>query len=428
MIHLNVLENIRTDRQRDRFLYPYYGKASIAELVPTVHSMFSVPNERQRLPDEFTQGVHNQKVVLMIIDGLGFHDLIRHGKNTAFFGRLTERGNLYPITSVFPSTTPAALTTLHTGLTPQEHGLPEWFTYFPEFETTVMPMEFRRNWSEERDQLLKEGGTGDMIYDGRTAYQALRENNIPSYSFVYNEYYPSLYSDLLFNGSEIITYHEGFDLMDQLRNVLRKPGPGYFHLHWGQIDRSSHKFGPGSREHVNTIKAFSDLVDRTLLQKIDPKLAEEVTVLIVADHGQVGIKHEDIIFLNDYPIAVEFLQRNSRGELILPTGSPNDLFLHIKPERLSEAFDFLKDQFQGIGEVMLTEDAIAQGLFGLNAPTQRFLDRIGNVMIVPYQGRHVWYTDIPQDRYGQLGMHGGLSEEEMLVPFGVARLSDLLNK
>jgi hypothetical protein len=46
-------------------------------------------------------------------------------------------------------------------------------------------------------------------------------------------------------------------------------------------------------------------------------------------------------------------------------------------------------------------------------------------LVLPKPGNHIWYEHFPKETFLQLGTHGGLSEEEMIVPFGVAKISDL---
>src|SRR5262245_60742900 len=59
-----------------------------------------------------------KNVVLLIVDGLGDHYLMRRGAG----GELARRRRR-AITSVFPPTTASAITTSYTGSTPLEHGL-----------------------------------------------------------------------------------------------------------------------------------------------------------------------------------------------------------------------------------------------------------------------------------------------------------------
>ena len=62
-------------------------------------------------------------VILVVVDALGWQQLEQHRAVVPAAERLVQRGQLLRITSVLPSSTVAALTTLFSGLTPQEHGM-----------------------------------------------------------------------------------------------------------------------------------------------------------------------------------------------------------------------------------------------------------------------------------------------------------------
>ncbi len=435
MLHDDILEEIKLNRRHGDFIYPYYGRYSIAEIESTLRTYFRIPSSRNRLPDSFLKDYKQKKVVLFVIDGLGYHHLKQWGFGNPFFDKMIVFGDIYPITSVFPSTTPAALTSIHTGFTPQEHGLPEWSAYFPEFQKIILPMLFKPAKYGAREDLLQEGGDADMIYRGTTKYTTMRENNIKPFVFLYEEHAKvilgetdtvSTYTKAVQKGAEIITYKEGYELMEKLTACISNtPGRMFAHAYWGQVDKLGHQYGPGSKEHRDSIKALSDLLYESFVKKVDPKTAADTLILLTADHGQIGITDKDIVYLNDYPVAIEMFDNNDKGEPILPTGSPNDVFLFIKPQFLAKVLSYLQQELKGVAEVMTTEEAIKRGLYGLNDPTKRYLGRVGNILIVPYPHKHVWWTESDQRMYHQKGMHGGLSEEEMIVPFGVAALSEL---
>jgi hypothetical protein len=86
----------------------------------------------------------------------------------------------------------------------------------------------------------------------------------------------------------------------------------------------------------------------------------------------------------------------------------------------------LRKLINGNGEVISTQEAINRGLFGVGRVSERFQRRIGNVHIMPGPGSEVWYEHKPGERFSLLGHHGGLSEEEMIIPFAISRLSALL--
>jgi hypothetical protein len=50
---------------------------------------------------------------------------------------------------------------------------------------------------------------------------------------------------------------------------------------------------------------------------------------------------------------------------------------------------------------------------------------MGNLMILPYGNETVWFESPENGRISFLGQHGGLNEQEMMVPFAMARLNSL---
>jgi len=68
-------------------------------------------------------GEARRHVVFVLCDGLGSAVLEEHLAPDSFLRRHNDAGRLR---AVFPSTTPAALTTLATGLWPGQHGMPGW--------------------------------------------------------------------------------------------------------------------------------------------------------------------------------------------------------------------------------------------------------------------------------------------------------------
>lgn len=136
---------------------------------------------------------------------------------------------------------------------------------------------------------------------------------------------------------------------------------------------------------------------------------------MTADHGMCEVDPKTTVYLNTNPNfhGVErFLQANKKGELLVPAGSPRDLFLHVKNNLLTEAQDFLAARLSGKADVVKTEDLINAGYFGPQV-SARFKERVANLVILPYRYESVWWYD--KDKYVQryYGHHGGLTPQEM---------------
>jgi hypothetical protein len=123
-----------TSKRFDRdFVLPSYDDYCVSNVSGVASSILGISTGRampllQRISHKVD--IDNvQNVVLLVLDGFGFEPWTKQTTDGGFFQSVTERGLVLPITTVFPSTTAAALTAINTGLTPQEHGLPEWFVY-----------------------------------------------------------------------------------------------------------------------------------------------------------------------------------------------------------------------------------------------------------------------------------------------------------
>jgi len=410
------------------FVYPRYGERSLAEVVPTIFSVLGVPDERNTLPESLwkREAQDCDKVVLFFIDGLGYDQVVKY-RYFPFFNILTNMGNLNPITTVFPSTTAAAVTTMHTGLTPQEHGLPEWNVYFEEIDMVIETMPFKQARSKNSDELLEMGIDPEILYSGPTVYEKLKLCGIKSFVLTHKDIAHSAYSSITQRGSEVVPYSRGSDMMIKLIKLLRETrGPAYFYVYWSQVDASGHEFGPHSSEHKSELSMLSHLASSEFLEKLDKKSAENILFLLTADHGQIGVKPGRIICLEDLFNLEEFLKRNSAGNTILPTGCPRDVFLFVREEKLGATLDMLKKRLAGYADVIHTSTAIFKGLFGINKPSEKFLKRIGNILILPYTDYNIWNNGFSKKPSEFRGIHGGLSKREMTIPFVSAKLSQLI--
>src|SRR5690242_8802816 len=124
---------------------PSYDGRGLVNIPATVLEAFGArtPQDPPPLADldpALLDGV--RQIVVVLADGLGWWQLERFcGDGTMpFIARVRERAGardhaqLLQATTIFPSTTTAALTTMHTATTPQEHGNIAYFTWLDEFE------------------------------------------------------------------------------------------------------------------------------------------------------------------------------------------------------------------------------------------------------------------------------------------------------
>lgn len=427
MLIEEVEKEIKTGRKKGEFLYPFYDKYCLSNVPGLILNLFGIKSNRS-LPDEGVKAsleVENvNKIILIMLDGVGYGRWPRRG--IPLFDLLVEEGVVFPITSVFPSTTTAALTTVNTGLTPQEHALLEWYMYFEELDEVVATILFSPLGEKYPDKLADAGVNPNVLFGGRTIHQKLRKEGVLSFSFLSALYASGVYSRRLHRGSELIPFVNFSDLVVALRKMLEKaPAPAFFYVYWDAIDAMEHRYGPGGEEQNLELSALSFLLRAELLPKVKRKAAKETLLLVTSDHGQVKVNPRGTVYLNRYRRLLRNLRRGRRGKPIPPTGSSRDVYLHVEPGKLEETLELLSEKLRGKAKVVKTLEALRSGLFGAGKVNKKFYSRAGDLLILPLNGRTVWYKYPKQRRAEFKGHHGGLSEEEMLIPFGAVTLSSL---
>ena len=110
------------------------------------------------------------------------------------------------------------------------------------------------------------------------------------------------------------------------------------------------------------------------------------------------------------------LKTNRQGQTLTPGGSCRDMFLYVKENALEDARVIVANMVNEQAEVCCTADLLRAGYFGPQPPSEAFLSRVGNLVILAREGASVWWYE--RDRFEQKfrGHHGGLTRGEMETP------------
>ena len=83
--------------------------------------------------DKALSAQNHKNIIFMILDGMGTDIIKRHLPQNSFISKHITSS----IYSVFPPTTAAATTSLHSGLSPLESGWLGWMCYYKEYDRTI---------------------------------------------------------------------------------------------------------------------------------------------------------------------------------------------------------------------------------------------------------------------------------------------------
>lgn len=410
---------------KNNFVYPEYDGGSVLNIPSTILSLFGTTALKATLPKNFWQQAEGaKKTIFLLLDGLGNNLFQQEGLKYAFFNKLISKGFYSSITSIFPPTTSAAIGTVCSGLSPFEHGLPEWYIYFQELSCVVQSLPFIPMLEEDAEKLVNP--PADILFNQRTIYQMLGEKRIPSYALLHESYAHSFYNTAAFAGCNIIPYGSQADLIVSLRKATTEiPGPAYIFAYYSDLDGIEHEFGPDSEQVKTQLSLMSYLLEEEFLKKLNQKTLQETALILSADHGQIATDPGQTIYLDEIPGLTEHFAVNSEGKIIPPSGSARGVYLHIKEESVDDVLNLLTKKLTGKAMVLKTEEAIKAGLFGEGEIHPQFINRVGNILVLAVGDNTIWYHFSPGRNYKHRGCHGGLSEEEMKVPFICAGLFGL---
>lgn len=356
-------------------------------------------------------------VIFFLVDGFGWR-FFEKFQGHPFLGFLAKNGAVEKLTAQFPSTTTAHVTTLHTGLPVGESGLYEWYIYEPLLDAIYAPLLFSYSGTLERDTLKPSRVNPKRLYPTQTLYNKLKGSGVKSHFFQSKAYTPSTYSNVVNRGCDLQPYRTLPEALVSIRRLLEKQKrPTYIGLYYDTLDGISHPHGPSSEQIEAEILAFLAVM-QALFARALASSGKRVCFLLTADHGQVDVDPRTTVYLNrDKRFAgiEDFLAANRSGQPLIPAGSARDLFLHLRPDRLDEAQAFLAARLDGIADVVKSADLIEGGWFGEKI-SQRFRERVGDLVVLPYAGQSVWWYEKERFEMKFRGHHGGLTPQEIEIP------------
>jgi len=331
-------------------------------------------------------------VVLLIVDGLGDGFLRRRGAG----GELARRRR-GAITSVFPPTTAAAITTSYTGCTPLEHGLTGWYTYFGAAGCVAAALPFRSR--GENISLRERGVTPAQAYPQPALFQSLPVRSIV---VTYRQIIDSDYNVRHCEGAERIAYDDLEGLVLETGKAVKSgPERKFVYAYWPWYDTVSHQHGSESAQAATELEKIDAAFGRLLA-----RLAGTDTLLVAtADHGFIDSAPEESLELPSVLCA----------QLKYPLcGERRVAYCHVHSAR-----DFMQKAKDWLGEradVRPSRELLDEGWFGPGAPHPSFAERIGDVALI-MRGHYTVKDWTPGEaRYLHLGNHGGTSESEMMIP------------
>ena len=409
------------------FVVPDYDGLCLANIPATVAALLggelpgACPPLRPELWRGWADGV--RRVIFLLVDAMGYLQLqeaMARGDVPAW-NRLAERGALFPITTVFPSTTNAVLTTLWTGYSPAAHGLLAFELYLREFGVAASALFFWPVACHQHDLLVEWGLKPEDFVPVPALGETLTKQGIAVRTFTRKTYAESALSQIHRRGLEQIDGFVGAsDLWVGLRRALGESQSGrlFISAYWDVVDGISHKYSPDDDSWATELRTIGYMLEEEFLRRLTPAEREGTLLIITADHGMVPTPPEVAVKLDDHPALRDAL-------LIPPMGESRAPFFYPHPDRRETLRDYLDGEL-GDAFVTLERNAVLEsGLLGPGPIYSETPYRLGDLVALA-RGNH--YLAKKEKSLEMLGRHGGMSPTEMLVPLFIVRLDEFSRK
>ena len=359
---------------------PDYGGACLDRVIPAL--LAPADDAPAWVP---APAVGAAQVVLLVLDGLGW-DQLRTRAALAPNLAAMEGG---PITSVAPSTTAAALTSLTTSMPPAAHGVVGYRVRLPSDEVLNV-LRWRTAGGDARMSVPPAGFQALEPFGGAKPPVVTKA-----------EFVDTGFTTAHLAGSPIHGWRLPSTLVTHVARLLRA-GERFVYAYYPGIDTVAHEFGFGP--YYDAELTAADRLVGDLLDALPPGAA----LAVVADHGQVDVGEA---VLAPAPEVAELTG--------LLSGEGRFRWLHALPGLAPELERAAHDRYDACAWVRTRVEAVAEGWFG-GPLAADYESRLGDVVLAA-RDAVAFLDQADTGEYRLRCRHGSLTRAEVLVPLVAAR-------
>jgi hypothetical protein len=354
---------------------PDYAGASLAGLVPALLG----PGGASWLPGCVAGA---RVTVLLVLDGFGWRAV------DGARARLPELGALEggPITTVVPSTTAAALTSIASGMPPARHGMVGYRMLLGGQVLDTLRWKVPEGKAPDPASVSLVGAS----FGGRDVPTVVRA-----------EFARTGFTESHMRGVRFVGWRTTATLVTHVARLV-DAGDTFVYAYYDGVDKVAHEYGITdgffAAETVAADRLVGDLLDA---------LPGDAVLVVTADHGQVQFEQ----WVTMEPVAA--LVQAYAGDARLR-------YLYARPGAEGELLKAAEDAYGDVAWVFGRDQLIEEGWLGPEPPAGDVLTRIGDVTLAAKGNVAFADPTHPHETRLRAG-HGSLSPDEMLVPLLAGR-------
>jgi predicted AlkP superfamily pyrophosphatase or phosphodiesterase len=355
---------------------PDYGGACITNVVPALLDTIEAPSW---LPAP----ARAEQVVLLVLDGLGWEQLQARRELAPTLCAMTGG----PITTIAPSTTSAALTSITTGMPPGEHGIVGYRMWVDSEVLNVL------RWSTPRGDSREVHPAADL--QPNESFAGHRPPVVTRMEFARTGFTQAHLAGARFYGYRVTS-----TLMTHVADLVRAGEP-FVYAYYEGVDKVAHEYGLGRFYEAELVAA-----DR-LVAELLAVLPAGCSLVVTADHGQVEtgsnivVPHPDVL-----------------AHTAAQSGEARFRWLHARPGRARALLAAAEEHHHDQAWVRSRAQVVSEGWLGPKV-VEAAEARLGDVALVA-TGTLAFHDPAQSGPFTLVGRHGSLTSAEMWVPLVAA--------
>ena len=268
------------------FLRPDYAR-SLTAIAPTILSLLGrpldgAPTLYPHLPGRAPRRA--KKVLLLCLDGLGYKEL----ELSSRFQALHREFGTW-ITSVFPSITSAAMTSIYQGLPPSRHGIlgHQIWKDLPGGIVDMLRMQVLGAKSPlaqagfDVNGWKREAGLMDAaLAEGLSAVQLMPAHIVGSGLSAY-----------CYGSTRLVGFLEPLEGFAKAAHLLGAMNQGWVGLYLSTVDTLAHAFGGDTPPVQVALRQIEDSL-AWMAGTLAPYVLDDTVLIVVSDHGQCDVKRK----------------------------------------------------------------------------------------------------------------------------------------
>lgn len=394
----------------NEFILPQYSGRSLVNIPATVARLLNIPFKgAPPLQAQLWQPISGdiRRVIIFLIDALGWNLIQREQEKLAPFLQKAQVAS--SITSVFPSTTVNALSSIWTGTPPAQHGMVGLRLFFPEYAVLGQMIKLKPNFYDAPNALTRAGLDPKKFLATPGIGGQFVRNKVALHAFKGHEIVDSALS--IMHGRGITADHGATSVADMLvqtcdliENNLDKKL--FTYLYWPTVDTLSHTYGPFGKPVAAEVHTLLHQVETILFNGLSAAAKQGTAVFIMSDHGQTTTPPNQHVYIDNHPRLKQMLLMRSAGEPRVP-------FLFAKQGKVQAIIDYINTHLAEMAVALPSDEALNIGLFGKGPHAPHTRDRLGDVVMMMRNGALYLNPEEVNKAKKQNGRHGGLTSDEM---------------